>query len=175
MLYILLIGSLLVCKVSTGKTTASCQLCLNLFSTEFDKSKVKCAIETTGICDCTFKLMDLSACVYTSIRDKRSFNLVVNTVIGAMDENNKYSSKCRRIIQEQGFCTLGDISDPGFVIPIWNVIFGTISLICQLLSVYRVVSIIIYNTVNDLHVWPFVKMSCVESRRGDRLPNCILV
>ncbi len=142
--------SLLVRQASTGSTTASCQPCLSIFTKEFDKSKVTCVSSSavTGTCDCTFKFLDLSSCAYMNMRDKQRFNIIVNTAIISMPEN-KYSSQCRHIIQAQGSCTLGDVSDQGFVIPTWSIVFGMIGLLCQFLSMYRLVGFWLHRTTED--------------------------
>ena len=136
------------CQVSTEIANAACQPSLSIFSAEFDQSNVLCVMPQyvqKGQCICTFRLLELSACVYTNTRDSRLVNLVVNSIIPSIPET-KYSSKCRRIIQDQGSCILGGISDRGFGVSIVNVCFGTASLICQISCVYRLVCSIIMST-----------------------------
>ena len=140
--------------------TAACSVfspsCLDVFSAEFDESKLDCN-DSSGVCQCQVKVLDLSACVLSNVRDRenseKGFNLVVTADSAGA---SKYTRDCHEVIQKHGPCKLLGIIDSGFKITATEIGLTAAGVGFEVMSAYQMVRLYIEAGFALCHGWTCV-------------------
>ena len=113
-----------------------CSSCFNIFSAEFDESKLACNV-SADICKCQLKVLDLSACVVENVSDdKKRFDL---EVVAENTAASKYTAPCKEIVEKYGPCKLDGIIDQGFQITANEIGLTAAGVGFELISAYQMV------------------------------------
>ncbi len=114
--------------------------CFDVFASEFDESKLSCNASAFQ-CQCKFQVLDLSACVVSSINENsKYFDLVVTEAVGNVSAS-KYTAECRDVLEKHGPCRLEEIKDIGFKITPTEIALTASGIAFEMISAYQVVLI----------------------------------
>ena len=112
--------------------------CFDVFLAEFDESKLACNVSAAA-CQCQLKVLDLSACALSNVRDKeKGFDLVVTAESAAA---SKYTKDCHEVIEKHGPCKLEGIVDRGFKITTTEIGLTAVGIGFEIMSAYQIVRI----------------------------------
>lgn len=124
----------------TAELYKDCSSCFDVFSAEFDESKIACSVSADK-CKCQLKVLDLSACVIDYISGtEKPFDLVVN---GSSSDTaaSKYTAACKENVEKHGPCKLDGIFDRGFQVTANEIALTASAILFELMSAYQMVCI----------------------------------
>ena len=123
----------------TAESHKDCSSCFDIFSAEFDESKLACDVSAEK-CKCQLKVLDLSACVIENVSaDKKRFDLEVVTANSSQTAASKYTAACKEIVETHGPCKLDGIIDQGFQITANEIGLTAAGVGFELISAYQMV------------------------------------
>ena len=114
-----------------------CSSCFDVFSAEFDESKMACGVSADK-CKCQLKVLDLSACVISE--NEKHFDLLVD---GSSSDTaaSKYTAACKEVVDKHGPCKLDGIIDRGFQVTANEIALTAMGIFFELMSAYQMVCI----------------------------------
>ena len=131
---LLLLGLIAVSVVSAVSPCRS-SACMDLFSAEFDVSRLACNYSAPA-CSCRIQVLDLTACA-AAVNGSRAYDLtVLNT---SSTSSNKYTAPCKDSVLQQGQCSLAGVEDRGFQISSFEIICAALGVACEIMSGYQIV------------------------------------
>jgi hypothetical protein len=116
-----------------------CSSCFNIFSAEFDESKLACDVSADR-CMGWLQVLDLSAVCVKNISDtKKRFDCQVQAYMAENTAASKYTAACKEIVEKYGPCKLDGIIDQGFQITANEIGLTAAGVGFELISAYQMV------------------------------------
>ena len=126
----------------TNKSFPVCSspACFDVFSAEFDESKLACNV-SADTCQCQLKVLDLTGCVLSQVSaHEKRFDLVVSGIVDNAPAS-KYTADCRDVVEKHGPCKLEGITDHGFEITSTETVLTAVGVGFEMISAYQMVRV----------------------------------